>query len=162
MDREFVPLAGALLPSVVVGEYTYSLGRTWNTVCAGSEGGALVRAFGELEAAIMERLWSWGRPAIVREVLEDLRKDRDLAYTTVMTVMDNLYRKGWLTREREGRAYSYLPSATRQDYNAALMRQVLEGSGDQAGTLLRFVEDVSPEEADAIRRALRSRGSRRP
>lgn len=120
-----------------------------------------MRGFGELEAAVMERLWSWGRPAIVREVLEDLRKERDLAYTTVMTVMDNLYRKGWLTREREGRAYRYQPVATRQDYNAELMREVLSGSGDQAGTLLRFVENATPEEAEAIRRALRTRGSGR-
>jgi len=118
-----------------------------------------VRGFGELEAAIMERLWSWGRSALVREVLDDLRNDRDLAYTTVKTVMDNLYRKGWLTRGPEGRTYRYRPVATRQDYNAELMREVLARSGDQAGTLLRFVENVTPEEAAAIRRALRSRGS---
>ncbi|MEV4261417.1 BlaI/MecI/CopY family transcriptional regulator [Kribbella sp. NPDC049584] len=120
--------------------------------------GATVRGFGELEAAVMDRLWSWGRAAIVRDVLDDLNKERDLAYTTVMTVMDNLHRKGWLTRERDGRAYRYAPVATRQQYNAELMREILADSGDQAGTLLRFVETVTPEEADAIRRALRSRG----
>ncbi|NUR99643.1 MAG: BlaI/MecI/CopY family transcriptional regulator [Kribbellaceae bacterium] len=117
-----------------------------------------MRGFGELEAAVMERLWSWGRPAVVREVLDDLNTDRDLAYTTVMTVMDNLHRKGWLTREREGRAYRYEPVASRQEYNAELMREILAGSGDQAGTLLRFVESATPQEADAIRRALRARG----
>lgn len=120
-----------------------------------------MRGFGELEAAVMDRLWSWGRSAIVREVLDDLNKERNLAYTTVMTVMDNLHRKGWLTRERDGRAYRYAPVATRQQYNAELMREILAGSGDQAGTLLRFVEDATPAEADAIRRALRSRGSGR-
>ena len=57
-----------------------------------------MRQFGELEAVIMDRLWEWGRPALVREVLDDLRKDRPLAYTTVMTVMENLHRKGWLRR----------------------------------------------------------------
>jgi predicted transcriptional regulator len=59
-----------------------------------------VRQFGELEAVIMDRLWERGRPALVREVLDDLRGDRPLAYTTVMTVMENLYRKGWLRRRR--------------------------------------------------------------
>ena len=43
-------------------------------------------------------LWAWGRPALVREMVDDLQKDRQIAYTTVMTVMDNLYRKRWLRR----------------------------------------------------------------
>ena len=44
-----------------------------------------MRRFGELEAAIMDRLWEWGRPVLVREVVDDLRDERGLAYTTVMT-----------------------------------------------------------------------------
>jgi predicted transcriptional regulator len=52
-----------------------------------------MRQFGELEAVITHRLWAWGRPALVREMINDLQKDRQIAYTTVMTVMDNLYRK---------------------------------------------------------------------
>ena len=57
-----------------------------------------MRQFGELEAVIMHRLWAWGRPALVREMVDDLQKDRQIAYTTVMTVMGNLHRKGWLRR----------------------------------------------------------------
>ena len=72
-----------------------------------------MRQFGELEAVIMDRLWEWGRPALVREVVEDLRRDRPLAYTTVMTVMENLHRKGWLRRERDGRAWRYEPTSSR-------------------------------------------------
>jgi predicted transcriptional regulator len=48
-----------------------------------------MRQLGELEAVIMDRLWVWGRPVLVREVVEDLRPSRPLAYTTVMTVMEN-------------------------------------------------------------------------
>jgi len=59
-----------------------------------------MRQLGELEAVIMDRLWEWGRPALVREVLDDLRKDRPLAYTTVMTVMENLHRKPTMRRPR--------------------------------------------------------------
>jgi len=55
-----------------------------------------MRRFGELEAVIMDRLWELGRPTLVREMVDDLHEDRALASTTVMTVMDNLYRKGWL------------------------------------------------------------------
>ena len=63
-----------------------------------------MRPFGELEAVIMNRLWARDRSALVREVVNDLQKDRQIAYTTVMTVMDNLYRKGWLRRTgRPGR-----------------------------------------------------------
>lgn len=60
-----------------------------------------MRRLGELEAVIMDRLWSWARPVTVREVLEDLQRSRTIAYTTVMTVMDNLYKKGILARELE-------------------------------------------------------------
>jgi predicted transcriptional regulator len=116
-----------------------------------------VRGFGELEAAVMDRLWSWERPASVREVLDDLRKDRDFAYTTVMTVLDNLHRKGWITRELDGRAYLYSPVSSRQEYSAELMRQALDSSGDNATTLLRFVDEMTAEEAEALRKALRGR-----
>ena len=90
-----------------------------------------MRRFGELEAVIMERLWERGRPALVREILDDLRGDRDLAYTTVMTVMDNLHRKGWLRRERDGRAWRYEPTGSRSGYTAALMNEALETSADR-------------------------------
>jgi predicted transcriptional regulator len=80
----------------------------------------------------------------------------------VMTVMDNLYRKGWLTRELDGRAYRYSPVSSRQEYSAELMRQALDGSGDNTATLLRFVDEMTAAEADAVRKALRKhRGSGR-
>ena len=105
----------------------------------------------------MDRLWSHGEPATVREVFGDLRRVRELAYTTVMTVMDNLHRKGWLTRQLEGRAYRYRPASTREEYYARLMRHALDGSGDNARTLLRFVEQMSPAEAEALLCALQDR-----
>lgn len=108
----------------------------------------------------MDRLWAWAEPASVRQVLDDLNRDRDLAYTTVMTVMDNLHRKGWLTRELDGRAYRYQPVSSRQEYSAELMREVLDHSGDNASTLLRFVDEMSVDEAEAVRKALRRRRSR--
>ncbi len=64
-----------------------------------------MRPLGDLEAVVMARLWEWDRPAsvrqCVREVLEDLNDERPLAYTTIMTVMDNLHRKGMLSRVAE-------------------------------------------------------------
>jgi len=118
---------------------------------------SVLRPFGELESAVMDRMWAANRPVSVREVLDDLRGDRTLAYTTVMTVMDNLYRKGWLTRERGGRAYLYRPSASREAYAARLMSQAFTEGGDPAATLVHFIEAMSPDEAAALRQALSER-----
>ena len=113
-----------------------------------------MRQLGELEATVMDRVWSWNRPTSVREVLDDLRRERDLAYTTVMTVMDNLYRKGVLGRERDGRAYRYHPTTTREEHTARLMEAVLSSVGDRTATLLRLVDRMNPAEVAALRQAL--------
>lgn len=112
-----------------------------------------MRGLGELESAVMSRLWSWGRPAAAREVLEDLQRERMFAYTTVATVLDNLCRKGLAHRERSGRVYRYEAVGTREDYNARLMNEVLAGDADRAATLLRFVEQMTPDEVALLRRA---------
>ena len=102
----------------------------------------------------MERLWASEDSVAVRDVLEDLRKQRAIAYTTVMTVLDNLHRKGMVTREKAGRAYRYLPAHTREQYTAALMEQVLAGSGNRGAALMHFVEQMPPEEIRRLRKAL--------
>ena len=113
-----------------------------------------MRQFGELEAVIMDRLWDWGQPALVREVVDDLRNDRQIAYTTVMTVMENLYRKGWLRRHRDGRAWRYEPTGSRSGYTAALMSDALATSTDRRTALAHFVLQMSPHDADLLRQAL--------
>ena len=113
-----------------------------------------MRRFGELEAVIMDRLWEWGRPVLVREVVDDLRDERGLAYTTVMTVMENLYRKGWLRRHRDGRAWSYEPTGSRSGYTAALMNDALATSTDHRTALAHFALQISPHDAALLREAL--------
>jgi predicted transcriptional regulator len=113
-----------------------------------------MRRFGELEAVIMDRLWEWGRPVLVREVVEDLRDKRGPAYTTVMTVMENLYRKGWLRRERDGRAWRYEPTGSRSGYTAALMNDALATSADHRTALTHFALQMSPHDAALLRQAL--------
>jgi predicted transcriptional regulator len=120
-----------------------------------------VRGFGELEAVIMERLWSWNRPTSVREVVEDLRLERQIAYTTVMTVLDNLHRKGAVRREMAGRAYRYVPVRTREQHIAGLLSAVLEDAGDRTAALLGFVDQMSRSEVSALRRALDEYDTRR-
>jgi len=113
-----------------------------------------MRQLGELEAAIMDRLWEWGRPALVREVVEDLRGDRPVAYTTVMTVMDNLHGKGWLRRERDGRAWRYEPTRSRSAYTVGLMSDALGTHPDRRTALAHFVLQMSPHDAELLQQAL--------
>ena len=114
-----------------------------------------MRALGELEARVMTRIWARGGPATVRDIVGDLQGDRPVAYTTVMTVMDNLRKKGWLRRQEDGRAYRYEPAVTSEEYNAGVMRQALTSSSDPAGTLMHFIGELSAEEASALAEAYR-------
>lgn len=109
-----------------------------------------MRQLGQLEAVVMDRLWAWDRPALVREVLEDLQRDREIAYTTVMTVMENLHRKGLLGRERDGRAYRYAPEQSREEHIAAMMEEVLATSSDPSATLMHFVQHMDDSELAAL------------
>lgn len=110
---------------------------------------------GELEAAVMDVLWTAPGPCRVRDVRTRLADLRPLAYTTVMTVLDNLHRKGWVQRELEGRAYLYRPVATREEETARALRDLLDSSGDPEAVLLHFVRSVSERESALLRDALR-------
>lgn len=113
------------------------------------------RPLGELEDAVMTRVWQWNRPVTVREVLEDIQRDRSIAYTTVMTVLDNLHQKGWVRREAEGRAYRYEAVSTRAAYAAALMNDSWSQSDNPAAALVAFFGMMSPEQREALTDAVR-------
>lgn len=88
-----------------------------------------VRGFGELEAVVMDRIWDRDGTTTVREIFDELAAEREIAYTTVMSTMDNLHTKGWLERERDGKAYRYWPALTREQHSAQLMREVFDAGG---------------------------------
>jgi hypothetical protein len=73
------------------------------------------RALGDLEVVVMERVWQHRTNVSVREIFGELSQARPIAYTTVMSTMDNLYRNQWLGRERVGKAYLYWPTMTREE-----------------------------------------------
>lgn len=86
---------------------------------------------GELEQLIMSVLWRSRTPLLVRDVQEALKaQDRDLAYTTVMTVMDRLTKKGALDRELDGRAWRYRPRKTCVDLHVEEILALLDGCGE--------------------------------
>jgi predicted transcriptional regulator len=113
------------------------------------------RGFGDLETVVMDRLWAAEGATTVRDVLEQLQRDREIAYTTVQSTMDNLHRKGWLTRQRDGKAYLYTPRMTREQYSAQMMRDALDSGGRSDLVLAHFLETISPEESTELRKVLR-------
>jgi predicted transcriptional regulator len=113
-----------------------------------------VNRLGELERAIMEVLWDTTEPLTVRKVSESLPQ-RNLAHTTVMTVLDRLAKKGFARRNRDGRAWRYRPAATRESYVAELMLTALDQTGDRSAALAAFAQSVNGTEAVILRDALR-------
>ncbi|MFN2495111.1 MAG: BlaI/MecI/CopY family transcriptional regulator [Pseudonocardiaceae bacterium] len=116
-----------------------------------------MQGLGELEAAVMDVLWQAECPLTVRDVLSEINRSRTLAYTTVMTVLDNLHRKGWALRERAGRAYRYRPAQSREEAAARALRDLLASTGDPDGVLLHFARSASDHESTILRRALGER-----
>ncbi|MBB5786351.1 BlaI/MecI/CopY family transcriptional regulator [Jiangella mangrovi] len=111
---------------------------------------------GELERTVMDLLWTFETPATVRQVHEALAGSRDVAYTTVMTVLDRLARKGSAEQIRDGRAYRYRPAVSRDELTAELMHEALDtvDGSDRTAALLRFVGSASADDARALREAL--------
>jgi len=109
----------------------------------------------------MEVLWDRAEPAVVRDVARAL-ESRALAYTTVMTVLDRLAKKGFARRERDGRAWRYEPANTREGYVAELMLDALALTGDRDAALTRFANSVSTPEAEVLTKALASSRRKRP
>src|ERR1700735_5768456 len=121
-----------------------------------------MRGFGDLESVIMHLVWDHDSPVTVRDLFGALRQERVIAYTTVMSTMDNLHRKGWLSRAKDGKAYRYTATASRAEYSARLMREALAGGGDAEGVLSHFVTQIDGEESEVLRAVGRRLGSRRP
>ncbi|MQA12538.1 MAG: BlaI/MecI/CopY family transcriptional regulator [Pseudonocardiaceae bacterium] len=120
-----------------------------------------MHGLGELETAVMDVLWLADEPVKVRDVLARLDTGRQLAYTTVMTVLDNLHRKQWVQRCLRGKAYYYEPAFSREEAAAQALREVLDSSGDPEAVLMHFVASTSDEETDLLRSALRKKRIRR-
>ena len=120
-----------------------------------------MRGFGDLESVIMQMVWDHGGPVTVRELFDQLSQDRVIAYTTVMSTMDNLHRKSWLTRVKDGKAYRYTATASREEYSARLMREALAGGGDTEAVLSHFVAEIGGEESEVLRDVVRRLANRR-
>lgn len=105
----------------------------------------------------------WGRQLsgfAVADVLAVLEKQRDIAYTTVMTTVARLHDKGLLERQREGKRYLYSPKLSREQFLEATAREVLAGAvqGHQAIAMLaEKLSEASATELDELEELIRQR-----
>jgi predicted transcriptional regulator len=105
----------------------------------------------------MDVLWvtdEWLTPSAVQDRLPDERK---VEYTTVMTVLARLWKKGRLDRRRDGRAYAYRPILSRNEHAARRMEEILATAGDRSTALARFTEQLSASERRNLKTFLESR-----
>jgi predicted transcriptional regulator len=124
---------------------------------------------GPLEQRLLEALWRRGH-ATVRDLLNGDGVCQDLAYTTVMTTLDRLFKKNFLSRQAEGRAFRYAPRFTREELHREVageaVRQLMEASSASSLPLSYLVEVLTERDAqlldelgqvvEAKRRALRN------
>ncbi|MDI6716946.1 MAG: BlaI/MecI/CopY family transcriptional regulator [Actinomycetota bacterium] len=105
------------------------------------------KVLGDLEADIMEQVWQRDVTS-VREVYEALKQARDIAYTTVMTVMVRLSEKGILKKEREGKHYLYRPTVSREELSKTMLSSIINGFKADFGSqaLAFFIEELSEDE----------------
>lgn len=97
-----------------------------------------------LELACLKALWSL-QEGNVRAVQQVVALSRPLAYTTIMTVLDRLVRKGKLKRRKVGRAFVYSPEASRDSMRRAALRELVDGFFDGSETaLLEFLRPAAP------------------
>ena len=110
---------------------------------------------------MLEQLWASG-PATAREIHDVIGEPRGLVYTTIAKVLDRLFAKRLVTRKRQGRAFSYRPSVTRESIER---RQALRSVGDLLGdepagaiaTLVDAVESIDAELLDELERIVSAR-----
>ena len=109
------------------------------------------RQLGPLEQRLLDGLWARGS-ATVRELLEE--GCPDLAYTTVMTTLDRLFKKGLLTRSEEGRAFRYVPRCSREELHreaaGQAFRQLLDASPASSLPLSFLVEILGDRDAQLL------------
>jgi len=103
----------------------------------------LKKILGELESEIMEIIWSRGQ-ATVRDVFNILCQKRDIAYTTVKTVMERLSAKRLLNQSKQSNAFVYIPSLSKESFTRSTIKEVL------AGLLEDFYEPVTTQFVDSM------------
>ena len=115
-----------------------------------------MRSLGELERTTLEHLWNAPGPLTPTALREQLTvgEQRELALSTVMTVLSRLEKKGFVARNRTVRPATYAPVHAREDYIAEIMHDALGSAGDRTEALAHFIGRASTTETAALKRLL--------
>jgi len=115
---------------------------------------------GDLERAVMDVMWDSTESLTATGLRDALNasgsQGKDLAITTVMTVLSRLEAKNFVVRDRDARPHLYSAAMTREDHVAELMHEVLGSASDRDAVLARFVGQVTQHDAERLRRLLDS------
>ena len=117
-------------------------------------------SLGDLERSVMDRLWSSPEPMTATDLRDRLTarpERRDLAVTTVLTVLSRLEKKGMVVRSRSSRPHLYRATSSREAHTSALLTEVLGAAPDRDAVLSRFVGSMSDRDAALLRALLRDR-----
>lgn len=118
-----------------------------------------MRTFGELEAAVMQVVWSHGEPVTVRAIADELNETRPVAYTTISTITERLRAKGVLDRVLVGRSFQYAAVQSAEAYTAQLIGEALKSAASPSAVLMHFAEQLDHDDAVALRAALDQRSA---
>jgi predicted transcriptional regulator len=116
---------------------------------------------GVLEAQVLDLVWTADGPVTARELHDQLSQGRKLAYTTSMTILVRLHKKGLLERRPAGRGFAYWPKVSREEWAARRMSEALTSAGDRSLALTHFVDSLPADQVDELRNLLRGSGSDR-
>lgn len=109
---------------------------------------------GDLEKPVMDVLWDRGE-VTGREVFEEIGRGRALAFTTILTVLDRLLKKGLIRRTKQGKVFVYTPAMSRDAFVRQVSQEVLQGIMDisassAATSFVDILYKTSPEEIERL------------
>ena len=113
-----------------------------------------MRSFGHLERDVMRVVWRATEPVTGHDIARQLPAGREIAYTTLITVVDRLRDEGVLTRFRDGRSFRYRATVTEEQYAADLMAEALHASDDRSKPLFHF--EYQADDCAAMQHGLRT------
>ena len=122
-----------------------------------------VDSLGELETSVLEVLWAAPAPLSVRDVAGELRRRPVLAYTTILTVLDRLHDKGFVAREKDGRAFLYRPRMGREALMGERAASALSKKGaPESAVLMAFLDSVESRDPCVLDELAALIAARRP
>jgi len=117
------------------------------------------KVLGELESEIMEIIWRQKDTVAVRDITEILSKKRQIAYTTVMTIMARLTNKGVLVRHLSGPSYLYKPKVTKEQFIAKAVHGIFSSTVSTLGEevfahFIKEIQKISPKKRQQLLKIL--------